>query len=105
MDLSPITFLTVLLALLASCSTTYVTPLRRPPHALTPRSPDDVEVFTAKPPDRPFTEVALVGAMYGLGELTKKAAEVGCDAIFLLAPGRDYRSGATQAACLVYDTQ
>jgi len=105
MDMRRITFLTELLTLLAGCSSTYVTPLRRPPHALASRSPDDVEVFTAKPPDRPFTEVAIVGAEYGLGELTKKAALVGCDAIFLLAPGRDYRSGATQAVCLVYDTQ
>jgi hypothetical protein len=67
-----------------------------------------VEVFTVKPPDRAFTELAIIGSTAGLTDLAEQAGQMGCDAIFLLAPGTATRAiwggriPTTRATCLVY---
>src|SRR5260370_27375989 len=68
-------------------SSWHVTPLRSPPRALAPRLEEDVEVFTVRPPERSFVELAIISSSDGLLDVSERAALVGCDAIFLLAPG------------------
>jgi hypothetical protein len=98
------------MALLAGCTdASRVTPLRSPPHALASRPREAVEVFTVKPPDRPFTELAIISSIDGLDGVSERAGQLGCDAVFLLAPGSGprtawgYRRSTTRATCLVYD--
>jgi hypothetical protein len=84
--------------------------LHSPPHALAPRQEEDVEVFTVRPPERPFVELAIISSD-GLLDVSEKAAVMGCDAIFLLEPGNSGptflrgRVTTTQATCLVYAKQ
>lgn len=87
----------------------HVTRLRSPPRALAARPRESIEVFTVKAPDRPFVELAIISSVNGLDEVSELAGLLGCDAVFLLAPGgggRDFwgrRPQTTRATCLVYD--
>src|SRR5258708_14575600 len=110
MGLRSFLFAVVPLTLVAGCAdSSRVTPLRSPPHALASRPREAVEVFTVKPPDRPFTELAIISSIDGLNGVSERAGQLGCDAGFLLAPGSGprtawgYRRSTTRATCLVYD--
>jgi hypothetical protein len=105
-----------------------MTPVNLPPHAMVPRSPDSVEIFTSGPPATPHVDVALLeveqthslneqGTDVMLRRLREVAAANGCDAVVigsvseragaprgsglaLLDPGATKR----QATCIVYGT-
>lgn len=96
-------YLWLLLTPLAGCGTyATATPLNEPPHPMTPRAPETVEVFSSGPPPRAHADVALLeveqydrfdgGTPKILAELRKKAAEMGCDAVVIGA--RSERDGA-----------
>ena len=79
----------------AQTSTTY-TELNAPPRPVQARTPDQVEIFSSGPPERPHVDVGLITAQEGLGEetpaslidlLRRVAAERGCDAVVLAPPG------------------
>lgn len=65
-----------------------------PPHALTPKPADAVEIFTTKLPGRPYAEVAVFSASKGKAEdhidaLRARAGEYGCDGlVFTVMPSQ-----------------
>jgi hypothetical protein len=75
--------------------------LHPPPHALAQRRPEDVDVFTVRPPDWPFVEMAIINTTDGLVEARRAAGEMGCDGIFVLAPLHDRLLTHTRVTCLV----
>jgi hypothetical protein len=115
----------LLLAGLSGCAETELTytPLNVPPHDLKARRPDQIEVFSSGPPERPHVDVGLISVQQGEGNetpasliaiLRQSGAERGCDAL-LLAPSRSttaatgptYFGGSYQvysATCIVYRT-
>src|SRR5579863_7942781 len=73
-----------------------VNPLNAPPHPMTARTPDSVEVFTAGPPTRPRVDVAVLVnniTTDPLGDLRRRAAALGCDGLVI--------DGSTNT-CIVY---
>jgi hypothetical protein len=85
----------VVAGLLAGCGTriTY-TEVASPPRPMSPKSADEVQVFSTAPPDRPYVEVGLIEAQQAseysldnessvIAKLRAAAAERGCDAIML----------------------
>jgi hypothetical protein len=109
-------------AVIAGCNPVKYNTLNPPPHPTTERDPDSVEVFSVEPPERPFVEVAvLIREMGAFGsdvrasrEIREKAAEKGCDALWL-RPNREnlvllvstdsvaaFETKTKQAVCLVY---
>ncbi len=114
----------VLLALGAgACGTRIVyTPTNAPPHALQPKPPEQVEVYSASPPQRKYIEVGLIEARRESGwsvddetavqtKLRQDAAERGCDAIVITGSADaivgDHNSTTTlrgyRATCIVWD--
>lgn len=102
------------LALVSGCAAVDFVPIHNSPRALAARPADEVEVFTTKRPEQPYTEVGIISAEafrggYGgsswvrLPELIEmvraKAAEVGCDGV-ILQPSGDM---SYQGTCIVYD--
>lgn len=81
--------------------------INAPPHPLSPRAPESVELFTAGPPPRPRVDIAVIRAsVSGLSiadndariqEMRKRAAALGCDGLVLA--GTD--SGWV-GTCIVY---
>lgn len=66
------------------------TPVNAPPSRMVPRSPDQVEVFTAGPPGRGHVDIAILEAEPGLSErstadlvarMRENAAANGCDGL------------------------
>lgn len=80
----------------------YVSPLHRPPHLLTSRATEDVDIFTVQLPEQPFVEVAIIGSSAGLAGVRQHAARIGCDAIYLLPQISSRYSTTTRATCLAY---
>ena len=85
----------------AGCGTWVdATPLNAPPHALSPRAPESVEIYASGAPSRPHVDVALLRAdqvnrsnadmATMMRKLRVQAAKMGCDAIVV--------SGATEQA-------
>jgi hypothetical protein len=90
-------------ATVTACGETwYVAPLHAPPHVLQPRPLEEVDVITVRPPDQPFVEVAIIGSDSGLKRVRWHAAQLGCDAVYLLAPMSSRHTTTTRATCLAY---
>jgi hypothetical protein len=81
----------------AACAGTQIgyLPMNPAPAALAPRDPASVEIFLAKEPERPYTEIGIIEAQQSgllrndpplevLAKLRKYAAEQGCDGVILL---------------------
>jgi hypothetical protein len=115
----------VLLVSLGGCAETELTytPLNVPPHDLKARRPDQIQVFSSGPPERPHVDVGLISVQQGEGNetpasliaiLRQNGAERGCDALLLAPPGSTttatgltYFGGSYQvysATCIVYRT-
>jgi hypothetical protein len=81
----------------SGCSTQFV-PTNPYPHALTPHSPESIEVFTSGPPTRPHVDVGIIH-LWGMGwdeylrDLRDEAARRGCDAVVI---------GHGFSTCVVY---
>jgi hypothetical protein len=81
------------LVAVAGCGTSTRTTLVNPaPHAMPPRSPASVEIFTSGAPARPHTDVAIIEAEESssfsladtsdmLNALRERGARMGCDAV------------------------
>jgi hypothetical protein len=77
----------------AGCGTTiHTTPINPAPHAMVPRDPATVELFTSGPPQRAHVDVAFVEAEEESGlstddtsdmlrQLRERGAQLGCDAV------------------------
>jgi hypothetical protein len=111
------------LVLLCSCGTTveYVR-LQKAPHKLYKKSIDQVEIFTAKAPDREFVELGIFEAYRqssfagtGTGEFIQamrvEAAERGCDAVVLTGSAdqteyipfaREHTLPGIRGTCIIY---
>jgi hypothetical protein len=118
--------------LLGGCGTTINDlPLNAPPHMMTARSPESVEIFMTQRPSRPFTEVAMLEAQRAsaysgdgpeavMAKLREAAAQKGCDGI-IMNGANDATVGSTtvnngvgsgyvttlkgyRATCIVYTT-
>jgi hypothetical protein len=73
--------------------------LNDPPRALTPRRPDQVEMYMTSRPTRSYVEVALIdGAHLPIGRVRECAAGLGCDALYVDMASRRPQQGI----CLVY---
>jgi hypothetical protein len=81
------------------------------PRPLTPKAPEEVEVFMSSPPSRPHVDDALIEAEQGSDEmptmlhaLRNSAAQRGCDAVYI--SGNANRDRAPRktiiATCVVY---
>jgi hypothetical protein len=117
-------------SLLVGCGTFVdFTPINDPPHALSPRTPGSVEVFSSGAPSRRHVDIAVVeveqthslneqGTGLMIRRLREQAAAMGCDAIVLggatehqgAQPGSgwdllDPGSTKRQATCVVYDDE
>jgi hypothetical protein len=99
-----------LLALSGCAIKTKYEEVNPPPHAMTSKEDDAVEVLTL-PPSRAHVEVGTV-IMYQSGPgdgddaitaaLRRRAARQGCDAVVLHRRGSQEGGGIDSAACLVY---
>jgi hypothetical protein len=98
------------LIVLGGCGTfAETTPLNAPPHALSPRPPEDVEVYSSSPPAKAHVDLALIqvdqrnGTTADMAEMVAKvreqAGQMGCDAIFV--SGASERAGASGGAHLL----
>jgi hypothetical protein len=114
----------VLAVALVGCAETTVTytPLNAPPHELAARRPEQVQVFSSTPPERPHVDVGLISVQEGTGgietpatliwALRKSGGEKGCDALLLAPPSSSTKPTdlfATErlfqvysATCIVY---
>jgi hypothetical protein len=111
----------VVVAFLGGCADTSAayTPLNVPPRPVQARTPDEVQVFSSAPPERPHVDVGLITVQEGdgdetpaalIGLLRQVAAERGCDAVVVAPPGsktaeaffgmRSYQ--VFSGTCLVY---
>jgi hypothetical protein len=87
-----------LLALGACAPSIEYVATNRPAHALAPRPPESVEVYTASVPDRPFQEIGLIeiqqARAFATGDspgeqiwaLRVEAGRRGCEAVILTGP-------------------
>ena len=85
-----------LAAAAAACGTNidYI-PLNSPPHAMAPRAPESVELFTTSPPQRPYVEVGAIESQQQqmstdsvediYAKMREAAAERGCDGLVIVA--------------------
>ncbi len=108
---------------LGACGTTSgFMPTNPPPHPLTAKSPDQVEIFTASKPARDFVEIGILqsataSAAFGGGDfemlrrLRTEAATHGCDGVIVTDSSKvamangdtaSERTGSFRAACIVY---
>jgi hypothetical protein len=107
----------------AETTLTY-TPLNVPPHDLKAKRPEQMQVFSSAPPERPHVDVGLLTVQEGAGgtetpaslieALRQTGAEQGCDALMLAPPtstirppGLAYLDHPLQvysATCIVYRT-
>jgi hypothetical protein len=108
-----------LIALLTcACSTTggTFTQINPPPRALYVRSPQQVEVFSSSPPERPHVDYGVISIEQGeigpgtpdelLAMLRQMAAQYGCDAVVLAPPSSKSYSRESfrvySGTCVVY---
>jgi hypothetical protein len=93
------TLLALLTMTFAGCAMVSQDVMNTPPHAMSPRSPDSVEVFTAGPPARARVDVAVihVNSMDPLGDMRQRAADLGCDGLVLV-----HGDTASTGTCIVY---
>ena len=101
--------LAIAIGLSGCMAPTYIqpTPINPPPHPLTRRPADSVEVFASTRPERPFVDVAYLQATLrtsdGFGSIVAdfraKAGAMGCDAIIF--NGHDAKTDYS-ATCIVY---
>jgi hypothetical protein len=95
------------LLLLGCASAVTATPLHHPPRPLVPRDPSSVQVLTGERPSEPHVDVALLQLdQYErhdaherarlIERLREKAAELGCDAVYL------ENTAPTLASCVVF---
>ena len=104
---------------LVACTHVFTyTKLNDPPHALTPRRPDDVEVFKVQPPGREDVEIGMLETKKPVFDrdaeisptmierFRRKAGELGCEFIVLESKkpvnAGPERSDRYRAACVVY---
>jgi hypothetical protein len=97
------------------------TPINPPPRPLVPRAPESVQVVASAPPLEPHVDVALLEVTQSEGfnregmdlmiqRLREKAAELGCDAVFVKGssahegedPLLDPDSKQLLASCIVF---
>jgi hypothetical protein len=82
------------LLLFGCASTVTATPIHHAPRPLVSRDPNSVQVLASEPPSEPHVDVALLQVdqyeaynPHGMAEmiqrLREKAAEIGCDAVYL----------------------
>ena len=82
------------LLLFGCASSVTATPIHHPPRPLVSRDPDSVLVLASEPPSEPHVDIALLQVdqyeahdPHGMAELIQrlreKAAELGCDAVYL----------------------
>src|SRR6267154_2587450 len=95
--------LRALLLMIGCASEVAYMPLNKPPHALSRRSRDSVELFTAAAPQREYVEVGMldatspaaggsraspwVDAAYLTSKLRKQAGDYGCDGLVVTGGG------------------
>jgi len=102
--------------LLGGCpAQVYYTGLLVPPHPLSPRRPEDVQILAVTPPTRPHTDVGLYQITSGIDaddsaamirRLRTEAAARGCDAILITSidnQASKYAAPNVQASCVVYN--
>lgn len=87
------TVLTVAFALLVACGAKVrFAPLNASPKEMQPRSPETVEIFSSKNPERDFVEVGMISSRQSSGlssedavlpALREEAANRGCDGLIL----------------------
>ena len=108
---------------LSGCAETAVTytPLNGPRPEIKARQPDQLQVFSSAPPERPHMDIGLISVQEGDGDetpaslieiLRRTGAERGCDALVLAPPGTttrptglSYANRSYQvysATCIVY---
>jgi hypothetical protein len=101
------------------------TPLSAPPRPLTPKSPEQVEVFTSGRPTKPYRDIALMqmeeASVYAskseaeiLRRLRAMAAQRGCDGLVVLGQSGNVQTSINgdyartlrglRATCIVYET-
>src|SRR5262245_23511585 len=91
---SAVRVLTLSTVFLAGCGGTsvHMVPTNPPPRALAPRTPESVEVFTSRAPERPYSHVAYLEVQENdrytnaqaerlMRELRTAAAKAGCDGV------------------------
>src|SRR5262245_22238333 len=94
----PLLFLAVSCLVACGGTTAHIVPTNTPPHALTPRAPESVEVFTSRAPERPYSDVAYLeieeknaytraNSKRLLNELIRTAAIEGCDGLVVMGEG------------------
>ena len=113
------TFLALSLLTTAGCTHEFTyTKLNDPPHALTPRRMEDVEVFRGQPPGREDVEIGFIETLKPrvnrdaeisptiVDHFRKKAGELGCEFIVLESKqpvnAPPARADRFRAACIVY---
>jgi hypothetical protein len=81
--------------LVAGCGTSlHATMINPAPHAMQPRPPQTVEMFSSGPPHRPYVDVAYLeaeqessysvdGTSDFIAQLRERAARMGCDGVVL----------------------
>jgi hypothetical protein len=107
-----------LLVVISSCTTTSgsYTQLNPPPRKLSARPPEQVELFSSGPPQRPHVDVGLITIEEGsldpatperlVGMLREVAGEHGCDAVVVAPPSsksyNDQSYKVYSGTCVVY---
>jgi hypothetical protein len=109
------------LLLFGCASTVTATPIHHAPRPLVSRAPNSVQVLASEPPSEPHVDVALLQVdqyeaynPHGMAELIQrlreKAAEIGCDAVYIENTARrtgddvlsDLDSRQLLASCVVF---
>ncbi|MEM6275174.1 MAG: hypothetical protein AAF735_08030 [Myxococcota bacterium] len=89
--------------LVACGAKTRFSPLNASPKEMQPRSPETVEIFSSKSPERDFVEVGMISARQSSGfssedavlpALREEAANRGCDGLILGGSDDEVVSGA-----------
>ena len=106
--------LTAALAVLGCVELVEYTPVNAPPHAMPPRPPAAVQLYTSIAPARPHLDVGLIEVTRQwadapdqataeiLSSLRAEAAARGCDAVVLLGISTRGNLKQLQATCIVY---
>ena len=95
MNIKPLAFVVAIAGGLGACGTaTHTTVINPAPHAMRPRPPETIELFTSGAPDRPHRDVAVIEAEEQssfstadtgdiLAALRARGAQLGCDGVVL----------------------
>jgi len=101
------------LLLFGCASGVTATPIHHPPRPLVSRDPDSVLVLASEPPSEPHVDIALLQVdqyeaydPHGMAELIQrlreKAAELGCDAVYLENTAQHRGGDVLLARCVVF---